>query len=110
MRLPVLVPAKCRRSTFMNERASELLKMSKQRRRKATRAEKAKGSTAKAVSAIKDKEFKASLALKSIFYTTGRRLQRQILAEGCLILSYLTSYNLILQSYFILVRHHLLFI
>lgn len=90
----------------MNERASELLKMTK----KSTRAKYAKDCALKAKKAISTKELAASTALKRIFNFADGRLHRRILAEGYLILSYLTSYNHILQSYFILVRHHLLFI
>jgi hypothetical protein len=53
------------------------------------------------------KELKASKALKLIFYDARGAIQRVILNKGYLILSYLTPYNNILQSYFILVRHHL---
>ena len=71
------------------------------------KAQRESASKARLVKATKTKELAASKALAAIFHTRGRSLKRVILNKGYLILSYLTPYNHILQSYFILVRHHL---
>ncbi len=75
--------------------------------RKKTRAQHENAFKARAVKTRKKKELKAAKALKSFFYDTHGDLRRKILTKGYLILSYLTPYNHILQSYFILVHHHL---
>ena len=79
----------------MNERASELLKMTK----KSTRAKYAKDCALKAAKATSIKEVAASTALKTIFYATDGRLNRRIRAWVTYPISlHLTiiSYNLIL--------------
>ncbi len=75
--------------------------------RKKTAAQRKSADKVKAVKSRNLKELKASKALKTIFYNTRGDLMRVILNKGYLILSYLTPYNHILQSYFILVHHHL---
>ena len=75
--------------------------------RKKTRAQHENAWKARAVKSRNKKELKAAKALKSFFYDAHGAIQRVILNKGYLILSYLTPYNHILQSYFILVHHHL---
>ena len=62
----------------------------------------------RAAKRVRDRNVKASVALKFFFHGKGGQIQREILDEGYLILSYLTSYCRIVQFYFKLVRHLLL--
>ena len=97
---------KCRRSTCqMNKRVSCHTMTKKARVKPYSSKGRKAAASLRAANSLRERDLKASVALKSFFHGKGGKIQRVILDEGYVVLSYLTSFNHILQFYFILVRH-----